>query len=249
MADDTNFGACSPDIECFVQVLAIHQQSHPSIGTLNIDFSGNKATEYGSNLFGGLLDRCIPSSFAEVYLKNPNLKQLYYNGVSYLQDLSNISFDSIASSSVRVCFCTNESEPDCSYRPPPIRVKKGETFKIPLVAVDQINHSVATSIISSVTSFDGSFSDSEGQRNQSVARNCTKLAFNVFSPSEYESINLFAHGPCGHSKFSSQSLDVEFLNCTCPVGFQPSDRERTRCYCVCSSKLYPYITVTTKQGQ
>ena len=37
------------------------------------------------------------SSFAEVYLKQPNLQTQHYNGVSYLQDPSNIALDSISS--------------------------------------------------------------------------------------------------------------------------------------------------------
>ena len=67
VADDTNSGACTPDNECFIQALALHQYftSH----TVNILFSGNTASDQGANLFGGLLDRCIPSPFAEVYLK------------------------------------------------------------------------------------------------------------------------------------------------------------------------------------
>ena len=120
VADDTNTGACSPNIECFIQTLAVYKSSR-TYNTVNIHFSGNSATEHGSNVFGGLLDRCVPSSFAEVYRRK--LKN-YYDGVSYLQHLSNIQLDSIASPPIRICFCSNESEPDCSYQPPPIRVIK-----------------------------------------------------------------------------------------------------------------------------
>ena len=34
---------------------------------INTLFSGNTASEQGANIFGGLLDRCIPSPFAGVY--------------------------------------------------------------------------------------------------------------------------------------------------------------------------------------
>ena len=238
VADDTNSGACSPNIECFIQTFALYQDPDPSINTVNIQFSGNTATEHGPNLFGGLLDRCVPSPFAEVYQKQPNLTTQYYTGVNYLKNLSNIAIDSIASPPVRVCFCDNESEPDCSYQPSPIKVKKGETFKVSLVAVDQVNHSVEANIISSLA-HGGSFS--EGQQTQSVGKNCTDLTFNVYSQRDNEVINLYADGPCGSSQLSIRKLDIQFLKCKCPIGFQ-SNSESTTCVCTCDPKLSPYIT-------
>ena len=243
VADDTNAGACSPNIECFIQTLALYQAVSPDFveTTIHIHFSGNIAsTGHGPNLFGGLLDRCVPSSFAEVYQKQPNLTAQHYNGVSYLQDLSNIEEDSISSPPVRICFCTTDSEPDCSYQPPPIKVKKGETFNVSLVAVDQVNRSVDASIVSSLASPDGGFG--EGQQTQPTRRNCTDLTFNVFSSRDYDSIDLYAEGPCGNSELSVRTQVVEFLNCTCPVGFQPSNSEPTRCQCICDQDLSPYIT-------
>ena len=237
VADDTNPGACSPNIECFIQILALYGGYWPikKINTVNIHFSGNSATEHGSNMFGGLLDRCVPSLLAEVF--KPEVKP--YNGVNYLQHLSNIQLNSISSPPIRVCFCNNESEPDFSYQPPPIKVKKGEAFNVSLVAVDQLNHSVVANIISS-PAHDGFFM--EGQQTQTVGKNCTDLTFNVFSTSDSESINLFANGPCGSSELSIRILDIQFLKCTCPVGFQPNSESLTTCECSCDSKLYPYIT-------
>ena len=77
MADSTISGTCSPDNDCFIQTLTLHQDSTQH--TLNILFSGNTASEQAANLFGGLLDRCIPSPFAEVYYK----QRSYYTGMSY----------------------------------------------------------------------------------------------------------------------------------------------------------------------
>ena len=242
VADNTNSGTCSPNIECFIQTLSLviyPPVNSGTMNTINLQYSGNIATEQGPNLFGGLFDRCVPSSFAEVYIKQPSLKTQYYSGIDYLKDLSNITLDSIASLPVRVCFCNSESEPDCSYQPPPIKVKKGETFNVSLVAVDQANHSVEANIISSPTTL-GAFG--EGQQTQTIGNGCTNLTFNVFSPQDYESIKLFADGPCGSSELSIRKLDIQFLICTCPVGFQPSDSESSRCECICDSGLFPYIT-------
>ena len=238
VADDTNSGACLPDYECFIQIWALHHVVHNNLNTSNILFSDNTASEQGANLFGGLLDRCISSPFAEVYQQTI---PTYYSGVSYLGNISNIAaLDTISSLPVRVCFCKSESEPDCSYQPPTIKVKKGKAFTVPLVAVDQVNHSVDASIFSSLSSQYGGFS--EGQQTQSVERNtfCINLTFNVFSPHDSETINLFADGPCGSSTHSVRHLDVQFNDCTCPVGFEPLD-SITRCQCYCDSRLSTYI--------
>ena len=241
VADDTNAGACSPDNECFIQTLALYQIIYVGIDELiNTLFSGNTASEQGTNIFGGLLDRCIPSPFAEVYRRFREDPPSYYSGVNYLGDITNITtLDTISSLPVRVCFCKSESEPDCSYQPPTIKVKKGEAFTMPLVAVDQVNHSADANIISSLSSQDGGFS--EGQQTQSVGKNCSNVTFNVFSPHNSEIINLFADGPCGSSTLSTRHLYIEFSECTCPVGFQPLDSD-TRCGCDCDSKLSPHIT-------
>ena len=235
VADDTNSGACLPDNECFIQTLTLFPFTIPS--TVNILFSDNTASEQGADLFGGLLDRCIPSPFAGVYSR----QRTHYSGVNYLDNISNITaLDTISSLPVRICFCNNESEPDCSYQPPPIKVKKGEAFTVSLVAVDQVNHSVNANIISSLSSQDGGFR--EGQQTQSVGRNCSNITFNVFSPHGSETINLFADGPCGSSTPSIQHLDIQFTDCTCPVGFEPSTNSETRCECICHTDLSPYIT-------
>ena len=240
VADDTNAGACSPDNECFIQIFGLHGIFIEERKLRNILFSGNTASEQGANIFGGLLDRCIPSPLAEVYQYIGRRQLSHYRGISYLGDITNITtLGTISSLPVRVCFCKSESEPDCSYQSPTIKVKKGEAFTMQLVAVNQVNHSVDANIISSLSSQDGGFS--EGQQTQSVGKNCSNVTFNVFSPHNSETINLFADGPCGSSTLSTRQLYIEFSDCTCTVGFQPLDSD-TRCECDCDSKLSPHIT-------
>ena len=207
---------------------------------VNIFFSGNTATAQGSNLFGRLLDRCIPSHFAELY----NMKRIYYSGVTYLQNISNNArLDSISSKPVRVCFCNSEHEPDFSYQVPTITVKKGEAFNVSVVAVDQVNNTIDANISSSVSSIKGGFG--EGQKIQRVERNCSDLTYNVYSPHNSETINLFADGPCGSAALSTSSITIQFTDCKCPVGFQSlsNSKSSTRCECVCDSRLSPFITL------
>ena len=238
MADDTNSGTCSSDNECFIQSLALHLSSY-SLDTVNILLSENTATEQGSNLFGGLLDRCIPSPFAEVYLK----QDIHYSGISYLQNITeNALIHSISSQPVRVCFCNIEHKPNCSYQLPAITVKKGEAFNVSVVAVDQVNNTIDANIITLISSSDGGFG--EGQQTQSVGRKCKDLTYNLFSPHDNETINLFADGPCGSAALSTSHVTIHFKECTCPVGFEPlsSNKSSTKCECICDSNLSPYIT-------
>ena len=246
VADDTNSGACSPDNECFIQTLTLHT-SLPTQIEVNIFFSENIAIEQGSNLFGGLLDRCVPSSFAEVYntgtwLYNNTRTRLNYTGVTYLGNISNIELHSISSQPVRICFCNSKQEPNCSYQPPTIRVQKGKAFNVSLVAVDQVNHTLNADISSVLSSPLGGFG--EDQQTQSVERNCTNLTFNVFSPHDSVTLNLYPNGPCRSATLSTSHVTIKFLDCTCPVGFQSlsNNQSSTRCECVCDIKLSPYIT-------
>ena len=234
VADDTNSGACSPDNECFIQTLALSPQI-----VVNIFFSENIASKQESNLFGGLLDRCVPSLFAEVY---DTRTRLNYTGVTYLGNISNIELHSISSDPVRICFCNSEHEPDCRYQPPTIRVQKGKEFNVSLVAVDQVNHTVDANISSVLFSPLGGFG--EDQQTQIVRRYCTNLTFNVFSPHDSVTLKLYPNGPCRSATLSTSHVTIKFMDCTCPVGFQPlsNNQSSSRCECDCDIKLSPYIT-------
>ena len=237
VADETNSDACSSDFDCFFQTLngIIHEISsnNPSI-----IFDNNSAIGQGSNLFGGLLDRCIQSSYAEIFY-------IHNNGLTYLRNISNITMDSVSSLPVSVCFCTNEGQPNCSYQPPSIKVRKGHTFTISLTAVDQVGHSVEANITSSLTSSYGGLG--EGQHYQPVGKNCTNLKFNVFSPQESENILFFAEGPCGDSIPSTRYMEIQFLNCSCPIGLKPSNRRPTACECICDKHMSPHVANCTDQ--
>ena len=233
VADSTSSG-CSYGAECFMQSIALYCGESGLNNSITMHFDGNIASSSGSNLFGGLLDRCIPNILAEVY------PEINYSGVSYLRSISDIALDSVSSLPVRICFCNSERQPSCSYQPPTIKVKKGEAFNVMLVAVDQVNHPVNAYINSYLAYAGGGFS--EGQLSQKVTSNCTDLKYNIFSPKDSEILVLFPDGPCGYSPPSTGHLRIVFLNCTCPIGFEPSYSKPTSCECICDSRLLPYIT-------
>ena len=78
----------------------------------------------------------------------------------------------------------------------------------------------------------------------SVVRNCNNLTFNVFSPHDFETLNLYSDGPCGSATLSTSHVTIEYIECTCPVGFEPlsNSQSSTKCECDCDSALSPYIT-------
>ena len=84
--DITNSGKCASvkKGECFFQVLSLHSVEHQNINTKSMNFSQNYANISGSTctLYGGLLDGCAVSPFAEVYYKC-NYYEYEGNGNSY----------------------------------------------------------------------------------------------------------------------------------------------------------------------
>ena len=94
-----------------------------------------------------------------------------------------------------------------------------------VVAVDQVNNTVDANISSSVSSIKGGLG--EGQKIQLVERNCSDLTYNVYSPHNSETINLFADGPCGSAALSTSHITIQFTVCTCSVGFQPLSNSKS----------------------
>ena len=236
----TSFEASSTTTECFFQTLELKtivftfENFIPNY--INTKFINNHALSRGSDLFGGLLDRCTESPF------NKRVKTSV-SGFKYFTVFSNMNTsESITSDPVRVCFCHDHNELDCSYRPPPIKVRKGEAFTVPLAAVDQVGHVISATIHSYPIKFNES-GIGEGQFIQSTAstNNCTDLTFSLFSPHDDEELIVFADGPCKDAPLSQRRIQIKFLPCKCPVGFQPKLQEETRCVCECDSKLDGYV--------
>ena len=210
-------------------------------------FYQNSAHTSGPVLFGGQLDRCTRTSFTEL-LTSPTIYGVF-DGVKYFTAFSDIesNFTGISSYPVQVCFCSKD-HPNCSLQLPPIQVKKGETFTVSLVAVDQTRNVVSATIQSSLASPDSGLG--EGQLSQRVeeSSNCTNLTFNVFSTHDSENLTLYTDGPCKNADPSTKSVHIQFLPCSCPVGFQPLLSESTRCVCECHNKLDHHVecNITTE---
>ena len=167
------------------------------------------------------------------------------NGSKYFENLSKMTFHDyekgeIASYAVRICFCDNV-EYDCSSEPPSYMVKKGEEFNVSLVAVDQVERSIAATVYSTV-SVSGGLGDR--QRQQEVDEGCTNLTFSVKSTAANETLRIYAEGPCQSVGISTSNLSITFKSCTCPLGFQVvSEKDKSMtCECKCDSRLQQYLS-------
>ena len=245
VADDTYFATCgnvpnklhSTSTECFFQILLLAN------GSLTIEeesvylksylrFEKNFAHISGSTLYGGLLDRCTVSPFANTFSEE-------INTLSFFTDMNNTE---ISSDPVRVCFCRN-NQPDCGYQPLPIEIEKGKKFNLTIAAVDQVNHTLRNvTIRSSLLSKFGGLG--ENQLSQITNNTCTDLHYEIFSPNVSEHLIMYADGPCKDALPSQRRLKIHFSPCSCLLGFQPSlnPSQATRCTCECDPQLDKYIT-------
>ena len=253
--DETNWSTCnstafkvhSTTAECFLQTLALHGRRYPSLNLINTKFEFNVATESGSTLFGGLLDRCTVNTFAEVRYKYDSDTDVGDNvdGLKYLLNTSNIqAIDSrtiISSYPVRLCFCEGR-RPACGYQPPPLHIRKGQNFTLSVVVVDQLNNSISNSSVYSYLSSNQGLLTSDRQSLQNTHSGCSTLTFTAYSLCESEELVMYAEGPCRNADKSLLRQKINFLPCKCPVGFKRDFTDRKICKCKCDPQLRPYIT-------
>ena len=237
--------------ECFIQALAMYSPMPADFDPddyrcQNIDFSNNTAEISGNSLFGGLLDRCTVSQFAETNINNVNMDYTFSNGtmvvqgLEYFQKISNIQDVHIDSPPIQVCFCTN-GQPNCSHQHDPIPARKGQqqNISLSLAIVNQIHDPLEEATILShflsgnylcqnhIHSMDGS---------------CSKVNFAVSSNNDTEELILsLSEGPCKDAPDSKASVMIEFSCPQCLIGFELDESEEG-CRCVCDSQLFPYFT-------
>ena len=214
--------AVSSKTECFSQ-------------SVFISFLDNSADISGSNLFGGLLDRCTAHSKSHQKSESNKLGLASFKNSS---NLNKSNLDTVTSHPVQLCFC-RDNQLDCNYQPKSIQVNRGKIFSVKLIAYDQVHHAVNASIQCSLNSSAGGLG--EGQQIQTINKPCTELKYNLFTPNNYEELTFSAvRGPCNNiSGISERSVMIE-ITCSCPIGFQISNYNETSCDCVCNRVLQSY---------
>ncbi len=230
VADDTESGACRGGAtesdatqtifaDCFIQTINLYEiDNNPNY--FNTFMTNNTATQSGADIYGGLLDRCAVSQNAEYPYGSA--------GLDYILNTVKSSTASISSGPVQVILCNSQSD----Y----LSTKKGHTFKISVMAVDQVKDPMNATIRSSVVSESGHDRFGEGQARQKVGNHCTELEYNVFSQDSSVQVEVYAVGPCTNLGISRQLINISFLPCTCPIGLKPIQSD-TECKCDCDPDL------------
>ena len=227
--------------ECFLQTFNTdYVRRRPAYH--HITFINNSA-KAGEILYGGLLDRCTVNIVSDVYVNAHVHRNHRIDGLTYFLNESGLTLiqdrNRIASGAVRICFCQDNLEVNCSYEPY-LHAQKGRNFTIAIVAVDQVNHTVGTVVRTSLAE---RHILGEGQNIHSVSSNCTDITLDISSPDNSAKLDLYARkGLCKDLGLSKRTVLVHFDNCTCPIGFSPTTNPN-KCECSCDPRLQPYVTV------
>ncbi|XP_064389295.1 uncharacterized protein LOC135337310 isoform X1 [Halichondria panicea] len=235
VADDTESSACKEGAtetetifaDCFIQTIKLHaHESFSDQNYFNTFMTKNTVTQSGADIYGGLLDRCTASQNAEYHISS--------NGLDYIQNTVNSSIEplSISSRPIQVILC-NYSQYDY------VSTKKGHTFTISVMAVDQVGNPMNATIRSSVVSESGRDRLKEGQAKHEIGNQCTELEYNVFSQDSSAQVELYAEGPCINLGISKQLINISFELCTCPIGLKPIQSD-IECKCDCDPNLLQY---------
>lgn len=190
-----------------------------------LQFVGNKAQIGGTALYGGMLDRCIPS------IQNVSALNLFTN-ISKFSDLD-IEL-SLSSDPFQLCFCEND-QPVCDTEQQNVTTMRGGEFSVSVAVRNELD----VSIVALVRSYlDSSYNNTDKILEddgilQRVDNSCTELKFRVSSPSEIEQLIMYVEGPCRDVGNASKTVNVHFTDC--PIGFMLNFDT-----CACVLQLIPY---------
>ena len=245
--------------ECFIQTLSTYSVvTSANFTFINTFFTNNTAYQSGSDIYGGLLDQCTINPGAELlswfsdykcshgfdYIKATTQIEQIIDYSQYARShpdylINNISKSDVIgliSSDGILKFCLSMNNVLSSkLRHPTISKYKGELFTVSVVVVDHVGNPVNATVSSSLSSESGNGHFKGGQVEQQVGNKCTGLEYNVYSQDSSGELylHLYAEGPCGYNiEVSKLTLNLTFLPCECPVGFQPSSSQ-TECICEC----------------
>ena len=246
--------------ECFVQTLGFYPKTMFYHNYINTFFTNNTAHQSGSDIYGGLLDRCTINPTAELVNNNPMYKGFdgfdYNKATTQIEQIADYSprpnltdylirsisrsdvKGLISSDAVRVEFCfDNIISPNYSHLN--VSIKKGQTFTVSLVAVDQVGNPLNGTVITSFASESGNGHIKDNQLVRRVGNKCTELEYNVYSYDNSGQLHIHADGPCGDKGVSTKTVSVNFLPCTCPVGFHPYPLDND-CICECDASFLEF---------
>ena len=217
--DRSNLDVCSGKFKCFFD-------SETIFPIKLVLFTQNYA-ERGSDLYGGMLDRC------SVFDPATNIP---YSGMLSWLLIANSTRNTTSSDPARICFCTQAALPACESKHPILSVFRGEQIKVSVAVLDQLKKVVSFPIIRAQLSINGILG--EGEYIQTLPEPCSQLTFHLISSNKTEVLTLYSdQAPCRDVSISKLEISIKFL--PCPLGFQLS---KAKTKCVCHKPLLVYTT-------
>ncbi len=209
---------------------------------LRIYMSNNTAGNAGNFLYGGLLDRC------QMNLDGESLHYLPYEWLLRLINARKrgevIPFDNLpkgteimTSLPYQLCFCDNNLDYSCSETQTR-HVYRGQTLSVSVLALDQTQDLVPTTIKALVSS---NARIKPNQDPQFLPLQCYTLTYNVYSTVSHEQLVLYADGPCRDNELARVLIDVTLL--PCPDAFTESGDS-----CVCEERLQEHAICGIEGG-
>ena len=188
---------------CFFEVLKGSQKN------IQLVFKGNLAEIAGDAIYGGQVDRCSmfprgPYLIDAVGFVRKNIHKLIQDPNEAFESLFNFtdktpSRSLISSDPFRICFCSNESEPDFAVEQ---SIQKeaypGQIFYVEAVAVGQYNGTTPGVVLARAITSNTTSILKEVHLAQESKRSCTRLQYSISSISEYEVIWLVPAGVSRH---------------------------------------------------
>ena len=205
---------------------------------IHLNFHNNTASNAGTVLYGGALDSCKLYTGGGVRDNCGNIVggSYSYDPLSTIRSISNITSSDeltsyISSDPLQVCFCADDGNSECNGRVVFIKTVRGKEFTLKAMTVGQNQGIVPSSV---KISLDNDVQINASQRIQQTGKECTELAYRLFSGFNNTSITLFPNsGMCrGIEKFGTH-INVTFL--PCPDGFILRGSE-----CVCEYRLQQF---------
>ena len=229
--DDTYHATCCESNnphQCFLQTSSASKNDNHGLHDSQVQLIGN-STSLKTTIFGGLLHKC--------YVFDVEMGIDYLKAVTNDQDITRM----ITSKAFHIYFCNGSKKIEhTKAQGVTRRVQKGEHFIIKVLAVDQVNSLVATTISSHLQFLDSSLE--EEQHDQEIGANCSNLTFSVHSSRENEMLFISPKTNCKSNVNNQEALKVsiEFKPCTCPIGFYIDKHSNTSCICVCDQRIATY---------
>ena len=224
VADDpfeycTTFDSSTLWGQCFFQL-----QKSAGDSSVMCVIVNNTAGKAGTAVYGGMVDRCMLTS----YSTEPGQ---VFNGTFHITEQNSATTSIIASDPYQVCPCSS-GQPNCSTYSISVTVYPGEIFLVRVVAVGQRYGTVPAVVKSSLE--DELTKLGSLQAAQSVNNTCTALQYIIYSSSSKETMTLTAEGPCLEM---GKPLIINITLLQCPTAFMLSNSTKA---CTCEKRLQKY---------